>query len=81
MFWLHLMAKGHSDGVASLQCKTNNQERVRNNMLFGIGGILGVLWVVGMVYGYRLGGAIYILLAAAILMLFFGLRRWWRQPA
>jgi hypothetical protein len=50
--------------------QTNNQEIERNNMLFGISGILGVLSILGMVYGYRLGGAIYILLAVAIVMLF-----------
>jgi hypothetical protein len=50
-------------------------------MFLGIGGTLGALWLLGMVYGYRMGGAIYILLAAAIVMMFFGLRRWWRQTA
>ena len=50
-------------------------------MFLAIGGALGVLWVLGMIYGYRLGGAIYILLAAAIVMLFLALRQWWRQPA
>ena len=50
-------------------------------MFFSSAGILGILWVVGMVYGYRLGGAIHILLAAAIVLVFFGLRRWWQEPA
>ncbi|HEX5398674.1 MAG TPA: lmo0937 family membrane protein [Verrucomicrobiae bacterium] len=50
-------------------------------MYLGIGGILGILWALGMIYGYRLGGAIYILLATAIVMVFLGLRRWWQQPA
>lgn len=50
-------------------------------MFFAMSGILGVLWLLGMIYGYRMGGAIYILLAAAIVMMFFGLRRWWRQMA
>ncbi|HKW31220.1 MAG TPA: lmo0937 family membrane protein [Verrucomicrobiae bacterium] len=50
-------------------------------MFLAIGGTLGVLWMLGMLYGYRMGGAIYILLAAAIVMVFLGLRQWWRQPA
>ena len=49
-------------------------------MFLGIGGILGVLWVLGMMYGYKMGGAIYILLAAAIVMVGFGLRQWWQRP-
>jgi hypothetical protein len=50
-------------------------------MYLAIGGTLGVLWMLGMLYGYRMGGAIYILLAAAMVTVFLGLRRWWRQPA
>ena len=50
-------------------------------MYLAIGGTLGVLWMLGMLYGYRMGGAIYILLAAAMVMVFLGLRQWWRQPA
>jgi hypothetical protein len=50
-------------------------------MFLTIGGILGILWALGMVYGYRMGGAIYILLAAAIIMFGFGLRQWWQRPA
>jgi hypothetical protein len=49
-------------------------------MFLSIGGLLGVLWVLGMAYGYKMGGAIHILLAAAIVMVFLGLRRWWRSP-
>jgi len=37
------------------------------------------LWVLGMSYGYRMGGAIYLLLAAAIVMIFLGLRQWWQR--
>ena len=33
-----------------------------------------------MVFGYTMGGAIYIVLAAAIVMLFLGLRQWWQRP-
>jgi hypothetical protein len=49
-------------------------------MFLSIGGILGVLWGFGMVYGYRMGGAIYIVLAAAIAMIGLGLRQWWQRP-
>lgn len=49
-------------------------------MFLSIGGILGVLWGFGMAYGYRMGGAIYIVLAAAIVMIGFGLRQWWQRP-
>ena len=44
-------------------------------------GTLGVLWGLGMMYGFRLGGVIHLLLAGAIVMGFLGLRRWWQQPA
>jgi hypothetical protein len=43
--------------------------------------VLGILWLVGMLYGYRLGGAIHLLLAGATVMMLFGLRQWWRRPA
>ena len=49
-------------------------------MFLAVGGALGVLWVLGMAYGCRLGGAIYIVLAAAIIMMGLGLRRWWQRP-
>jgi hypothetical protein len=49
-------------------------------MFLSIGGVLGVLWGLGMVYGYRMGGAIYIVLVAAIVMTGFGLRQWWQRP-
>jgi hypothetical protein len=49
-------------------------------MFLSIGAILVVLWGFGMVYGYRMGGAIYIVLAAAILMMGLGVRQWWRRP-
>jgi hypothetical protein len=49
-------------------------------MFLSISAALGILWVLGMAYGYRMGGAIYIVLAAAIVMLGFGLRQWWLRP-
>jgi hypothetical protein len=50
-------------------------------MLFKIAGVMGVLWLLGMMYGFRLGGAIYILLAGAVVMVVLGFRKWWRRPA
>jgi hypothetical protein len=49
-------------------------------MLLSIGGVPGVLWVLGMMYGYRMGGAISILLAAASFVVGCGLRPWWQRP-
>jgi hypothetical protein len=49
-------------------------------MFLTIGGALGILWALGMVYGYRMGGVIYLVLAAAIIMIGFGLRQWWQRP-
>ena len=43
--------------------------------------VLAVLWALGMIYNYKLGGAIHLLLAGAIVMMFFALRQWWRRPA
>jgi hypothetical protein len=50
-------------------------------MLWGIAIILGVLWALGLAYGYTLGGAIYVLLAGAIVAMFLGLRKWWAREA
>jgi hypothetical protein len=49
-------------------------------MFLIIGLILGVLWGFGMGYGYRMDGAIYLVLVASLVMLFLGLRRWWNGP-
>ena len=49
-------------------------------MFIGIGVILAVLWGFGMAYGYRMDGAIYIVLAAAIAMISLGIRQWWQRP-
>jgi hypothetical protein len=71
------------DGVTWFRRKNQINKitkREGNNMFLGIGGILGILWVLGMAYGYRMGGAIYIVLAAAILMTCLGLRQWWQRP-
>jgi len=50
-------------------------------MFWNIAAILGVLWLLGLLTGYTMGGAIYLLLAGAVIMLAFGCRRWWRRPA
>ena len=50
------------------------------DMFFKVGAILGVLSLLGMVYGYKLGGAIYVLLAGAVLMVLYGMIQW-RRPA
>jgi len=43
--------------------------------------ILGVVWLLGVIWGYTLGGGIHVLLAASLVMSCFGLREWWRRPA
>ncbi len=60
--------------------KLKNQKQKRNEMSFKIGATLGVLSLLGMVYGYKLGGAIYLLLAGAVLMVLYGMIQW-RRPA
>jgi hypothetical protein len=60
--------------------KLKNQNEKRNEMSFKIGAILGILSLLGMVYGYKLGGAIYLLLAGAVLMVLYGMIQW-RRPA
>ena len=42
--------------------------------------ILGVLWLLGLISGYTLGGAVHLLLVGAIVMMLYGLRVWWRKP-
>ena len=61
--------------------KLKNQNAEGIDLFWPIALSLGVLWLVGMLYGYRLGGAIHLLLAGAMVMMLFGLRRWWRRPA
>jgi hypothetical protein len=50
-------------------------------MYLKLGGMLGLLWVVGMLFGYKLGGAIYLVLAAAAISVCYGLVQWFRKPA
>lgn len=50
-------------------------------MFLPIALILGVLWLLGLISGYTLGGAVHLLLAGAVVMMFYGLRAWWRKPA
>jgi hypothetical protein len=49
-------------------------------MLLPIALVLGVLWGLGLLKGYTLGGAIHLLLVGAVVMAGFGLRQWWRRP-
>jgi hypothetical protein len=49
------------------QWKTNQTER-EHHMLWTIAVVLMVLWVLGMVSSYTMGGFIHLLLAVAILM-------------
>ena len=44
-------------------------------MLFTIGGILLVLWLVGLLSSYTLGGLIYIALVVGIIMMVLGFVR------
>lgn len=50
-------------------------------MFWPIALILGVLWLLGMLYGYTLAGAVHLLLAGALVMVLYGLKKWWQQPA
>jgi hypothetical protein len=50
-------------------------------MFLNLGVILGILWLLGMLYGYRLGGAVHIVLAGALIMMLYGLKKWWWRPA
>jgi hypothetical protein len=50
-------------------------------MLLPLALVLGVLWMLGLLSGYTLGGAVHVLLAGAIVMMLFGFRQRWRKPA
>ena len=50
-------------------------------MFLSIALILGVLWLVGLLSGYTLAGAVHILFVGAVVMMIIGLRQWWRRPA
>lgn len=51
------------------------------NLTWPIALTLGVLWVLGLVKGFTLGGAIHLLLVGAVIATGFGLREWWQRPA
>ena len=61
-------------------CDKTKNKKERNNMLVPIALLLGVLWLLGLISGYTLGGAVHVLLVGAIVMMFYGLRVWWRKP-
>jgi len=46
-----------------------------------VGAVLGALWLLGMLCNYKLGGAIHLLLAGAIVMALYGLNKGWWRPA
>jgi hypothetical protein len=50
-------------------------------MFLAIALVLGILWALGLLTGYTLGGAVHLLLAGTVVMMLFGLRQWWRKPA
>ena len=50
-------------------------------MYLSIALILGVLWLLGLMSGYTLAGAVHILLVGAVVTMVIGLRQWWRRPA
>jgi hypothetical protein len=60
------------DGVTRLQL--HNEKLIeRNNMLYTLAVILIVLWVLGLVSSYTMGGLIHILLVVAVVMVLFNL--------
>ena len=61
--------------------KLKYKKTERHDMFWPIALILGVLWGLGLWSGYTLGGAVYLLLVGAVVMMLFGLRQWWRRPA
>jgi hypothetical protein len=61
--------------------KPKCQKAERNDMFLKIGAILGALWLLGMLCNYKLGGAIHLVLAGAIVMALYGLNKGWRRPA
>lgn len=50
-------------------------------MFLAIALLLGILWALGLLSGYTLGGTIHLLLAAAFVTSLLGLRERWRRPA
>ena len=57
----------HTDGATDLKT------RKENHMLYTIEGILGVLWLLGLVTGYTAGYFIHILLVVAVVMVLLNL--------
>ena len=48
--------------------ETNSTARKESNMLWTIGVILIILWLLGLVSGYTMGGVVHILLVIAIVV-------------
>ena len=63
-----------------LRCRVNRQIGKPNNekvhsMLYTIAVVLLILWVLGLVTSYSLGGFIHVLLVVAVIMVLFSLLR------
>ena len=52
---------------------TESRQQRRKNMLFTIAVVLLILWLVGLVTSYTLGGILHILLVLAIILFIVGL--------
>jgi hypothetical protein len=50
-------------------------------MFWTIVALLGLLWILGLVTGYTLGGAVHLLLAGVVVMVLYGIYQGWRRPA
>jgi len=60
-------------GRGLLQPASNKTKKKVNHMLYTIAVILIILWLLGMVSGYAIGGFIHILLVVAIIMVLVNL--------
>jgi hypothetical protein len=61
--------------------KLKNHKAEMNDVFLKVGAVLGALWLLGMLCNYKLGGAIHLLLAGAIVMALYGLNKGWWRPA
>ena len=43
--------------------------------------LLGLIWMLGLLSGYTLGGAVHLLLVCAVAMGLYGIYQGWRRPA
>jgi uncharacterized membrane protein YtjA (UPF0391 family) len=59
-----------ADAPAGSGSKTNGKE---NNMLFTIAAVLIILWLLGLITSYTMGGIIHLLLVVALVMIVLSL--------